>query len=304
MKRLQRVSVALIVAGFLLTVIIPPVHAQTTPWFNYSAAKSYVDTLLTDYYADVQFGQSNQPNFTVDSSNFQLWHGVGYNFNVTVMRFNSTLTGVVGFAFQPIQSNLPLVSIDNTDTVQEYFQTPPLTTGGQTYTFSEATVGITAYGTAYFNIGSNFPQYGRPVIPVIWVTNSAWVLNDSSGQNAKHAADAIYQEDIHFTNETAVSLALSSLSKSTHTTSVTETIATVTSTQTTTHSSGFTFPLWAILVAIVAVILYALNIIANLITVAESRTLGNVLKLFRFRRKKSEGKNPPPKTRTEQEDRK
>jgi hypothetical protein len=112
----------------LLIVLVTLFSSQSvfaqSDWIDRTVVTQYVDNLLDSYNALVNLHYGYYPNSAV-LNRFRLYHAVGYSFNVTVMKFNSTTTAFVAFVFVPIMSASPLIVIDNNDTFI-HFQFPNL----------------------------------------------------------------------------------------------------------------------------------------------------------------------------------
>lgn len=100
------------------------VASQSSDWVERTVVTQYVKNLLDTYNSLVNLYYGYYPDSHV-LDRFRLYHAVGYSFNVTVMRFNSTTTAFVAFIFVPIMSASPLIIIDNNDTFI-HFQYPNL----------------------------------------------------------------------------------------------------------------------------------------------------------------------------------
>ena len=137
-----------------------------------------------------------------------MYHAVGYSFNVSVMKFNSTTTAFVAFIFVPIMSASPLIVIDNSDTFI-HFQFPNLAQSLEPEMSAllkpNNTLGVEqVQGTS---VGPN----GTSLAPRIWIANATTMFANPMTSSADAATymfksdQAGYNQDLA-RNQTTTSL--------------------------------------------------------------------------------------------------
>jgi hypothetical protein len=149
-----------------------------------------VKNLLDTYNSLVNLYYGYYPDSHV-LDRFRLYHAVGYSFNVTVMRFNSTTRAFVSFVFVPIMAAFPLIIIDNNDTfIQLQFPILPrsLEPAMSNLFRPNNTLGIIqVQGTS---VGPN----GTRLAPRIWIANATTMFANIMKSSAD-AANYIFKND-------------------------------------------------------------------------------------------------------------
>ncbi|MDV3293658.1 MAG: hypothetical protein LYZ70_05255 [Nitrososphaerales archaeon] len=177
-ERLVAVVLALALIGF---GPVQPIMAQSNPWDNRAAVTQFTNNFLTTYNFMVsQFHLAN-PNLTI-SGHFLLYHTIGYSFNVTVLRLDDNDTRYICFAFVPIQSNTPLISIDDNETAQSrYFPNLP---------------GLRPNNSlgAELRQGLFTGTSGSGYLPFIWIANASRLLANPSLYSAQ-VAQYVFDDD-------------------------------------------------------------------------------------------------------------
>jgi hypothetical protein len=149
-----------------------------------------VKNLLDTYNSLVNLYYGYYPDSHV-LDRFRLYHAVGYSFNVTVMRFNSTTKAFVAFVFVPIMSASPPIIIDDNDTFI-HFQFPNLPESFEPSISAllkpNNTLGILqVQGTS---VGPN----GTRLAPRIWIANATTMFANIMTSSAD-AANYVFKED-------------------------------------------------------------------------------------------------------------
>lgn len=77
-------------------------------WIDQQAVSIFVDNLISSYYALVTQHYGYYPNSSV-LNNFRLYHAVGFNYNVTVMRWSANRTNFAGIVFNLVVASSPTI---------------------------------------------------------------------------------------------------------------------------------------------------------------------------------------------------
>jgi hypothetical protein len=182
--RATRISISVLLVALITLLGSQSVVAQSSPWVNRTIVTQYVDNLIVSYNALVTMHYGYYPNSTV-LNHFRLYHAIGYSFNVTVMKWNSTTTAFVGFVFIPIISSSPQIVIDNNGTVLHLLY--PLAPESMfNFIKPNNTLGFaTEQGVS---IGFN----GTRIVPFIWVANATTMFANPMMSSAD-AANYLFQ---------------------------------------------------------------------------------------------------------------
>jgi hypothetical protein len=145
-----------------------------------------VNNLIDSYNALVTVHYGYYPNSTV-LNHFRLYHAIGYSFNVTVMKWNSTTTAFVGFVFIPIISVSPQIVIDNNNTVLHLTYPNAPESWFSSLIKPNNTLGFAIeQGTS---VGTN----GTRIVPFIWVANATTMFANPQMSSAD-AANYIFRQ--------------------------------------------------------------------------------------------------------------
>jgi hypothetical protein len=185
-----RVTRFLVLLALITLLGLQSVASQSSDWIDRTVVTQYVKNLLDTYNSLVNLNYGYYPDAHV-LDRFRLYHAVGYSFNVTVMRFNSTTKAFVVFVFLPIMAASPLVLIDNNDTFI-HIQFPNLPESLESAMSSllrpNNTLGIIqVQGTS---VGPN----GTRLAPRIWIANATTMFANIMTSSAD-AANYIFKSD-------------------------------------------------------------------------------------------------------------
>ena len=178
----------------LLVVLVILFSSQSafaqSDWINRTLVTQYVNNLLDTYNALVNQNYGYYPNSAV-LNRFRLYHAVGYSFNVTAMKFNSTTTAFVVFVFVPIMAASPLIIIDNNHTFI-HFQYPNLPKSMEP-AMSSLLKPNNTLGIIQVQATSVSPN-GTRLAPRIWIANATTMFANIM-QSSADAANYIFKSD-------------------------------------------------------------------------------------------------------------
>jgi len=193
-RRLGIVTMALAIIVLSLLSFNRTTVAQPYPSISGTVAREYVNNLLTNYNALITSDYGVHPSSTV-TDYFQLYHAVGYSFNVTVMKWdNNTDYPFFGFVFIPILSNSLLVTVNNDTTACDYVLSSP------GFPPPDAAACSAFQLRPDNDLGVVMPQaagngtYGASTSPFLWLANATTLYANPLASSAQ-AGQLLFQDD-------------------------------------------------------------------------------------------------------------
>jgi hypothetical protein len=215
--RALRVLVAVAFVVLLTFTNVRPSVAQQTSWVNPTLATQYAQNMVSNYYNAVRAYAQGNPNFPEVQPFFWLYDGVGYSFDVYVVRQVANDNGCVAFVFSPDYGvSKPVIHIDNnTSHTIDYYVNSGVSIGSciaQLLEENDTTLQSPRLGLVY----------------VVWGVLTS-TINGGGQPDALNASLTIYNGDVVNAKEALTDLG------------ITSTTTTVTSTSTATSTSIETY---------------------------------------------------------------
>lgn len=190
LERATRISISVLLVVLITLLGSQSIASQSSDWVERIVVTQYVKNLLDTYNSLVNLYYGYYPDSHV-LDRFRLYHAVGYSFNVTVMRFNSTTKAFVVFVFVPIMAASPLVIINNNDTFI-HFQYPNLSESFESSMSAllkpNNTLGIIQVG------GTSVGPNGTRLASRVWIANATTLFANIMKSSAD-AANSIFEGD-------------------------------------------------------------------------------------------------------------